>query len=275
MKVLVVNDCAHVMEDLIPYLSSKFDIQFIQRSRGLWSKTFGVLWKIAKSKGDLWHVSYALQDAYLVDKFKHLDILHCHGSDVRWTIHSRKYGWIVKHNLKKAKKVLYATPDLESAVKQYREDAIYLPTPVRTDVFAPKQHYNNPLKAVYFKLPYEQLPLELDLFLRVKGITLDILERNVPYEKMPETLRQYDIFIDRFSIPSFSKTALEAMASGLVTVDYRHRENIVERLDMLMDTDTIRKEVRDNRRVIENFHNVSVVANQLRQIWDGMLNGDT
>jgi hypothetical protein len=265
MKVLVVNDCAHVMEDLIPYLSSKFEIQFLQRTRELWSKTFGILWKIAKSEGDLWHVNYALQDAYIVSKLKHLDVLHCHGSDVRWTIHSKKYGWIVKRNLKKAEEVLYGTPDLESAVKQYREDAIYLPTPVRTDVFAPKQHYNNPLKAVYFKLSYETLPLGLDLYLKENNIALDILEKKIPYQKMSETLRQYDIFIGCFSIPWFTKTCLEAMSMGLATIDYRH--NPFDRVDKLSQIN-LKTEGERNRQFILKNHDAKKVAEQLSGVWE-------
>jgi hypothetical protein len=266
MKVVVVNDCAHVMEDLIPYLSPDFEIQFIQRTRGLWSKTFGILWKISRSRGDAFHVSYALQDAYLVDKFKHLDILHVHGSDVRWTIHNRKWGWIVKYNLEHAKIVLYATPDLKEQVLKFREDAIYLPTPIKTDVFTLKQNYNNKLKAVYFKLPYETLPSSLVFFLKMKGITLDILKRNIPYEKMPETLRQYDIFIDRFSIPSFSKTCLEAMSSGLVTIDYRHSNDYLSRVEEL-NMENIKREGKMNRDFVEKNHDTRLIANQLSRIW--------
>jgi len=265
MKVLVVNDCAHVMEDLIPYLSSKFEIQFLQRTRELWSKTFGILWKIAKSEGDLWHVNYALQDAYLVDKFKHLDVLHCHGSDVRWTIHSKKYGWIVKHNLESAKVVLYSTPDLTEKVKEHRQDAIYLPTPVKTDIFRQKQEYNNPLKAVYFKLPYEKLPLGLDIYLKQNNIALDILERNVPYEEMPETLRKHDIFVDRFSIPSFSKTCLEAMACGLAVIG--HEDCALSRVDELLSSDKIEEEGKRNREFVERNHAAEMVAKQLAKIW--------
>jgi len=264
MKVLVVNDCAHVMEDLIPYLSSKFEIQFLQRTRELWSKTFGILWKIAKSEGDLWHVNYALQDAYLVDKFKHLDVLHCHGSDVRWTVHSKKWGWIVKHNLKKAKVMLYATPDLKEHVLKFREDAIYLPTPVKTDVFTPKHDYGNPLKAVYFKLSYEKLPLGLDVYLKQNNIALDILERNIPYEKMPETLRNYDIFVDRFSIPSFSKTCLEAMSCGLAVISYK--DEPISRIDEL-NIENIKKEGKTSRDFVEKNHDAKLIANQLSRIW--------
>jgi hypothetical protein len=270
MKVVIVNDCAHVMEDLISYLSSEFEIQFLQRTRGLWSKTFGVIWKIARSKGDLYHVNYALQDAYLVSKFKHLDLLHCHGSDIRWTLHSKKWGWMVKHNLESAKVVLYSTSDLSEKVKEFRPDAIYLPTPVRTDLFSQKQEYSNPLKAVYFKLPYEKLPLGLDIYLKQNNITLDLLEKNIPYEEMPETLRKYDIFIGCFSIPSLSKTCLEAMSCGLATIDYRHHAGYLgylSRVDELLSLG-IKEEGRKNREFVERNHAAEIVAKQLAEIWE-------
>ena len=271
MRVCMVNDCAHVGEDLancINSMNGDIEVTLIRGSRRFFGKTFGALWKIAKLRNyDLYHVHYALQHAYLVDKLKHLDILHVHGSDVRWTINSKKWGWIVRRNLKKAKVVLYATSDLKEHVLKFREDAIYLPTPVKTDVFTPKQDYGNPLKAVYFKLPYEKLPLGLDIYLKQNNIALDVLERNVPYEEMPETLRKYDIFIDRFSIPSFSKTCLEAMASGLATINYRHHENILGRVDELTDIKRIKREGIENRLFIEQNHDAKLVAGQLSRIW--------
>jgi glycosyltransferase involved in cell wall biosynthesis len=251
------------MEDIIPYVSGEFEIQFLRRTRGLWSKTFGILWQIAKSDGDIYHVNYALQDAYLVSKLKHLDILHIHGSDVRWTLHSKKWGWIVKHNLESAKVVLYSTPDLSEKVKELRPDAIYLPTPVRTHLFSP----NNQLKAVYFKLSYEQLPLGLDLYLKSNNITLDMLEKNIPHKELPETLRKYDVFIDRFSIPSFSKTCLEAMSCGLATIDHRHHADKFSRVDEL-SLEKVKEEGRKNREFVEANHAVETVAQQLAGIWE-------
>ena len=47
---------------------------------------------------------------------------------------------------------------------------------------------------------------------------------------MPDLFRQYDIYIDRFTIPSFSKTCLEAQSMGLATIDYRHSADHVEDL---------------------------------------------
>lgn len=267
VKVVVVNDCAHVMEDLIPYLTNDFDIKFIQRSRGLWSKTFGVLWKIVRAKGDLFHVNYALQDGYLVDKFKHLDILHVHGSDVRWTIHSKKWSWIVKHNLKSAKIVLYATPDLELEVRKYRPDAIYLPTPVKTDVFIPKATYSNIPKAVYFPVNYEKLPTELRSSLQKSNISLKVMRRNVPYDKMSETLRNFDIFIGIFTIPALSKTCLEAMSCGLATIHYKHASQLERRVKQLSNIEECKEIGRQNHNYIMKYHNASEIAAKLASIW--------
>jgi len=272
VKVVVVNDCAHVLEDLIPHLSKRFDIKFIRRSRGWFSKTLGLFWKILRAKGNIFHVNYALQDAYLVDKFKHhLDVLHVHGSDVRWTLHSKKYGWIVKSNLKHARKVLYATPDLEQAVKRLRPDAIYLPTPVKIDVFSMKHHYNEQPKAIYFKLHYEKMPSELEKALLENNISLTIMERNIPYEKMPETLQAYDIFIDRFTISSLSKTCLEAMSCGLATIDYRHRSELSERTSLLSNISNVKKIGRENREFVVKNHNVFKIAEMLSKIWEEFL----
>jgi len=38
-RVVVVNDCAHVIEDMLPFLRRRFDVELIERTRGLYSKT--------------------------------------------------------------------------------------------------------------------------------------------------------------------------------------------------------------------------------------------
>jgi hypothetical protein len=272
MKVVVVNDCAHVLEDILPYLRQEFDVEYIMRTRNLWSKTFGIGWKILKSKGDLYHVNYALQDAWLAQKLKHLDVLWCHGSDVRKTIKSKKWGWMVKSNLKKAKKVIYSTPDLE-LIKEIRNDAVYLPTPVRTDLFTPKSYYSNTPRALYFKLYYEELPHSLIETCKKYNIELSVLDKVFPYDSMPFVLSFFDIFVDRFSIPSLSKTCLEAMSCGLATIDYRHKDFLDERIKQLSNINTVKFIGKWNREdVIEN-HEASKVATQLGNIWSGIING--
>lgn len=269
-RIIVVNDCAHVMEDLIPHLTDRFDIDFIRRTRGLWSKTFGIFWDILKAEGNLIHVNYALQDAYLVDKFKSkLDILHVHGSDVRTTITSKKWGWIVRNNLKNAGMVLYSTPDLEDIVKEYQPDAVYLPTPVKMDIFKKKETYNDPLRAVYFKIWYEALPTEVMELLEKHGISLTIKDRDVPYDLMPETLSDFDIFVDRFTIPSFSKTCLEAMSCGLLTIDYRHKHHIERFEDP--SASNLEKIGEVNRKYVEENHSAPMIADKLASIWEELL----
>jgi len=256
----------------MPYLSSRFDITFIRRTRGLWSKTFGVFWKILKSKGDIIHVNYALQDAYLVDKLKpNLDILHVHGSDVRWAIHSKKYGWIVKSNLRNAEKTLYSTPDLESLVKKYRPDAIYQPTPIRTTVFKQKENYNDPPQALYFKLSYEKPPFRLMELLGKHGIALKVKDRDVPYDLIPSTLSNFDIYIDRFTIPSLSKTCLEAMSCGLATIDYRHEVKLPETVAHLSDVSNVKDVGAINRDFVEENHEAGKIAEMLAKIWEETL----
>ncbi|TET63348.1 hypothetical protein E3J49_06720 [Candidatus Bathyarchaeota archaeon] len=269
-KVIVINDCAFVMEQLIPFLSKDFDIDFVKRSRGKWSKTFGILWKIYKSKEGMFHVNYGLQDAFLTRKIKHLDVLHLHGSDVRWTLHSKKWGWIVRHNIQKAKKVLYSTPDLETLLDDIRSDATYLPVPVDTEIFSLKQNYSEKPKAITFVLPYEQLPKGLcETFIKV-GIPLTILQRNIPFGLMPTLLREYDIFVDRFTIPSFSKTCLEAMSCGLATVDFRHEANI-ETIVSTLNSCVCRNAGRKNRQYVMDNHQIKDVAEQLKRIWKSVI----
>jgi hypothetical protein len=268
MKLVIVNDCAHVMQDLIPLLSDTYEISFLKRTRGLWSKTFGIALKILRQDGDIFHVNYALQDAYLVDKLKHhLDILHVHGSDIRWSYLSKKYHWMIKSNLMHAKIVLYSTPDLERRTKELRPDAIYLPNPVKTEIFIAKQKYNNPPRALYFKLSYEEFPDNLANILSQRKIQLDVLDRKIPYENMPQTLSAYDIFIDRMTIRSFSKTCLEAMSCGLATIDYRHQQYFESRSDDLSDVTAVKNEGRKNRENVVQLHSAPKIADILKKIY--------
>lgn len=256
------------MEDLLPFLSENFEIDFIRRSRGLFSKTLGITWKILRAKGDLFHVNYALQDAYITAKFKHLDVLYCHGSDVRYTIKSKRYGWMVKSNLKKAKIVLYSTEDMADFLESYRKDAIFMERPVRTDLFKEKTTYGNPPKAIYFPKPYEALPQKLENLLNKNGITVTIHHKRIPYKEMPFLLSKFEVFIDRFSISSLSKTCLEAMSCGLATIDYRHKVFLENRIKELADIEKIKKQGKKNRKFVVENHNPTLVAEKIAKIWN-------
>jgi hypothetical protein len=289
MKVVVVDDCSFVMENIIPFLDKDITVQTLSRTRGLWSKTFGIAYKIFNSKGDIYHVNYGLQNAWLTGKLKHLDIVHFHGSDIRWTINSKRYGWLVKYALTHATKVLYATPDLEEKIKKYRCDAIYIPTPINTDNFCCKQIYNKKPKALYFKQWYETVfptdtfqsgdkdfSFQIDMLRRTFDLTIQ--ERNITYCDMPKFLSGFDIFIDRFSIPSFSKTCLEAQCSGLATIDFRHTmslNSLRDRLDELCVPDKIRQIGLENALFIKEHHDAAKIAKMLSVIYKEMYRGKT
>lgn len=269
--VNVVNDCSHVMEELIPFLSGEFKVNFVGRSRGWWSKTFGLGWKILRLPSGLVHVNYALEDAWLASKFKRLDVLYCHGSDVRSTVNDTFLGWIVKSNLRSARRVLYSTLDLKPLVEKYRSDASYLPVPVDIARFKPSvKVHEGVLKAVYFRKWYEPQPNELFWLMNRYGISVDVVEPNLSYACMPDFLCWYGIYVDRFTIPSLSKTCLEAMSCELATVDFRHKDCLEERVAYLSERKHCSEAGFANRLFVMEEHDAPLVAEKLAEVWRGV-----
>ena len=139
MKVVMINDCAYVGETLLKYFPADLEKQHIKRTRGFWSKTFGIAYKILRAKGDLYHVHYLLQDCYIASRLGKKPLVgHAHGSDLRETLQSRKWGRIVKHNLKSCNKILVAQPTVLSTAKEYNQTAEYFPIPFDPEIFYPK-----------------------------------------------------------------------------------------------------------------------------------------
>ena len=142
---------------------------------------------------DLIHAHYlgvASTIAYLTGKPY---IVHAHGYDVR----GRNLTVTQKKVLNNAEALIYATPDMEPFVPK---DSIYLPTPIGSQF--KDLHKQRTIKTAYRPVAYET-PLNADLML--EGYT---------YEEMPQVLNTIETFIDRYSIDSLSKTALEALACG-------------------------------------------------------------
>ena len=141
MKVVMINDCAYVGETLLKYFPAEIEKQHIKRTRGLWNKTFGIAYKILRAKGDLYHVHYLLQDCYITSHLGKKPLVgHAHGSDLRETLRSKKWGRIVKNNLKNCNKILVAQPTVLGTAKEYNETAEYFPIP-----FDPAFFYQKPL----------------------------------------------------------------------------------------------------------------------------------
>lgn len=264
-SICMVNDCSHVAENLVPHLQNWFDVTSINRTRGIIDKTIGLWWKIRNSDADIYHVHYALQDAWITQKIRRLDVLHCHGSDIRICLNHFLYSRIIKSNLEKARKVLYATPDMVEVLR-YREDAEYMPTPVDISKFYPHERDGNDgnLQALYFNKQYEKLPQKIVALCKDNNVDLHVLTANIPYHAMPSLLNKHDIFIDRFTIHSYSKTALEAMACGLNVIGCNTENPELQLLPRMSCPEAATR--------IREKHDAKVVALKLKTIYEELAN---
>ena len=253
MNVVMVNDCAHVGETLIKYLPEYFNVLHLKRSRSFFDKTFGIAWRIFRAKGDLYHIHYLLQDCYLALKFgKHPLIGHAHGSDLRDTLHSKKWGWIVKYNLKNCDKVLVAQPTILATAKEFNDTAEYFPIPYDPKLFYPKPlPPEHEVKHVLLVSPHDFRVKGTDSFLyalaRVKvpfkvrainygrdadkayvlakrlGLRVEFIEK-VPHERMNTLYWESDLVLGSFGVGQLDTVAIEAMACGRPVVHFIKKE---------------------------------------------------
>jgi glycosyltransferase involved in cell wall biosynthesis len=139
MKVTMINDCAYVGETLLKYLPNSIEKHHIRRTRSLWSKTIGISYQILRTRGNIYHINYLLQDCYIALKLgKRPAIGHAHGSDLRTSLNHFAWGKIVEYNLRNCEKILVSTPDVLEQAEAFGEDVEYLPNPVDIELFHPK-----------------------------------------------------------------------------------------------------------------------------------------
>lgn len=249
MKVVMINDCAFVGETLLKYMPPNIEKQHIKRSRGFWSKTFGLAYKILRAKGDVYHAHYLLQDCYIAARLGKKPLIgHAHGSDLRTSLKHPLWGRIVRHNLRKCNKVFVSTPDILGTARQFRSDVEYLPNPVNSELFYPtlitkhgekkqvliasdsnwevkgtdmairalnsiKDHVD--VSIVEYGVDFSRT-LELASSL---GLRLNILPK-IPHEELNQYYWSADVIIDRFKLGSLGVVSLEAIASGRPVIAY-------------------------------------------------------
>lgn len=260
-RVVVVNDCGFVWEDLKPYLPENIEWQFIRRSRGWYSKTFGLLWQILRSEGDFYIVNFALQDAWLTQKLKHLDLLICHGGDLRKTLHNKKWGWMVRSNLNAAKTVAYTSEDTAEIALKHRPDAFLIHRPIRTEIYKPYGiHEHLTLCAVYFQKSYDKLPEEISQLLIEKDASLTVVQGGIPHSEIPEFLSRFDVFIDQTTNRDLSKLCLEAMSCGLCVITWKDRGRLRERVNELLSPERREMESQQNREYVMKNYDASHIA---------------
>jgi len=253
----MVHDCAYVGYELRRGLAnSGIKVQHLFFNGPPKLATLKMAINLRKTKWDLIHAHYCRSAAYASYASGKPFIVHCHGGDVRWGIN-----WLQRKCLKKAKKVLVSTPDLLGTLP----DAVWLPNPIDTQRFKPlKKHNEN--KVLYYPHWYENITIKLTELCNKLGYTLTIpRSMSVPYEKMHIFLNNFDIFIDRFSIKSYSKTALEAVACGLAVVGFNH--DLENSLKNLVSYRLREKLVKQQNESILPKHNIGNVTKKLIQIY--------
>jgi len=243
MKLVMINDCAFVGSTLLRYLPDTLEKQHIIRSRDFWNKTFGLAIRILKSKGDIFHAHYLLQDCYLASKLGKKPLLgHAHGSDLREQINKKKWSWIVKNNLKKCDKIIVAQPTILDIALEFNNTAEYFPIPYDPKIFFPKPiQKNRSQKSVFLASTHNFETKGTDNLLKalaslsepikIKSISsgknfedavrlakklnlkIDFIPK-VPHNKMNDLYWESDLVLGSFGIGQLDTVAIEAMACG-------------------------------------------------------------
>jgi hypothetical protein len=118
-----------------------------------------------------------------------------------------------------------STPDLLTDVPR----AVWLPNPVDVEHFTPINHPvpNTALYTMnwYDATAYTRLGVLASLIATRLQLQLTVVHRYegwwIPHTAFPAYLGQFEYLIDRFALPSLSKTALEALALGVKVIDWR------------------------------------------------------
>jgi glycosyltransferase involved in cell wall biosynthesis len=250
IKVVMVGDCASVGETLVQYAQDGINYVHLKRTRSIYSKTLGIALDILRSKGDIFHVHYGLQDHFITKLVKRQPtVCHVHGSDLRYTING-PYGWIVKRNLRTANRVIVAVPDIVEAAISYRPDAKYVSNPVNFSLFKPTTLRNsgNELRVLFasalsfvkgaqhfatqFALYQKANPRSMLYLIRYGKDQSEIIARlkklevkfkliePVPHTEMPRLYYNSDIVVTDFQLGYLHMTSLEAMACYRPVVQY-------------------------------------------------------
>jgi glycosyltransferase involved in cell wall biosynthesis len=285
MKVVMINDCASVGETLIKYLPNYIDAVHLKRTRKFLDKTVKIAWKILKTKGDVYHCHYLLQDCYIASKMGRRPLIgHAHGTDVRRSINHFAWKRIVKHDLKKCDKILVSTPDILDATKMYREDAEYLPNPVDTELFYPKpvEDHNGKLRVLIASdsnwavkgtdiaiRALSRLKDEVEVFLIRKGRdfakTMALADSlGLRLNVLPETSHlnmcnyywNADVVMDRFKLGSLGKVSLEAIACGRPVITYVASAYDAQKKFPLKNVSTV-------EQIVKTFGDISLM------LWEG------
>lgn len=308
----MINDCSSVGETLLKYLPVDIEKQHIKRTRGLWSKTVGVAYKILRSKGDIYHSNYLLQDCYVAVRLGKKPILGWGlGSDVRASLKHPLWSRVVRYNLKNCNKVLVSTPDILAPARRYRDDVEYFPPAVDMGFYyskPPIQHNGKKKILVASNVNWNVKGTDsaIRALSRLKNeVEVSIIRYGSDFEKtrslasslglplhvLPiashEQMREYywnsDVIVDQFVCGCAGMVSLEAIACGrpavtYVTSEYEGYEDFPLK-DLTTEDQIAEATVQaDNNlwkkeyKYLEKKHKPESVVKKLLTIYDSLMN---
>ena len=198
---------------------------------------------ISRNKFEVVHFHYA-NSGWMGTLGGYPYFLHCHGSDVRLDLYHPVRKWLVLHSLKRASGVFISTPDLYSHVSSVRPDAVFIPNPIDTRLFAPASNgdqanvrvlINQALKVskapeVAFRAAQQIKHVfnNVEIYAFAYGPELERFRQYdevrfidpVPHSRMAELINSFDIVLGQFAIGSLGVSELESMACGKPVVCY-------------------------------------------------------
>ncbi|MEM3891521.1 MAG: hypothetical protein QW282_05150 [Nitrososphaerales archaeon] len=267
MKVVMLHDCAYIASTLAKHLA-RIGVEVDKLPLQTIPKTVRAL---RSCKADLIHAHYARAPAWAAMLSGKRYVVHCHGDDIR-----HGYSVLTKLAFKRAALILHATPDLEGVVK----GSIYLPNPVDKERFKAKRVIREVNTAIYFTHPEahpntrgreEDIVKRLQTFCAEAEVKLNIVAKgSVKYEAMPTLLSNYDLFLDHWMVPAYSKTALEAMSMHIPVIGY---ETPLEHLKQkLIEAKTDPQPLIERGKRIVEEHDPDKVAQLLYKLYQKAVN---
>jgi len=158
-------------------------------------------------------------------------IINYHGTKIRGAWKERRKYW------RRADRILVSTTDL---LEDAPAGVIHIPNPVDTSIFYAMKVDTPDNEALYIKYGADDIAEDRAKTYRMKLTVHDRRENPIPYMEMPGFLRKFKALVDvkkdlkgniLYPEGTMSKTALEALACGLMVIPYRGEiiQNLPER----------------------------------------------
>ena len=314
MKIVHVNNTAGVAKFLCTELRrkkhevrlfTKTAVSVVYAYPEEWVSTLknaydaATLRKIDQSHPDIIHCHYLLNKVTFLTALLHRNkpiIYHAHGSDTR--AKSLFLRLMRKILLRKAKHLLYSTPDLKYNLSWFRGDKIFLPNPIQVPEYMPYEPLYKERILIYGTLyRLKKIDQILDLVSTLPyhfdiidwGPDREYFSKRFPSNVTPvpvvkhadvsNFLRKYPLVIGASWDGTIRMSELDAMALGVPTLfPFKYNQAYMKPLPMPeLTAKAIQAHIgdfelgRQQRAWVKEFHSVEVVVEKLLAIYQKVL----